>query len=260
MSEPEINKYQNGKIYKIWNDTNDEIYVGSTHDTLSRRMTKHRASAKVAISRRIYQTMNELGIEHFRIELVENFPCKSKEELNAREGYWIRLIGTLNSVIAGRTKKEYKTDNAEKIKYQSKEYYEKNKEKIDEACKEYYNEHKTIILEYHQQHYEQNKEIVQERLKKYRESHTEEKSLQNKAYYQENKAKINEYKKNWYQQNKEAVIARVKANSERKQRYEEKKEALSVKVDCSCGGCFTVMSKSKHLKTKLHKKYEESKE
>ena len=239
MSEIEINKYQNGKIYKIWNDVNDEIYVGSTHDTLSRRMTKHRATVKTNTSRRLYQTMNEIGIEHFRIELVENFSCKSKEELNAREGHWIRQIGTLNSVIAGRTKKEY------------------------------YNEHKTIILEHQQQHYEQNKEIVQERQKKYRESHTEEISLQKKAYYEENKAKINEYKKNWYEQNKEAVIARVKANSEGKQeqkheydkqRYEEKKEALSVKVDCPCGGCFKVMSKSNHLRTKLHKNYEESKE
>ena len=239
MSEVEINKYQSGKIYKIWNDVNAEIYVGSTHDTLSRRMTKHRTTAKTDISRKIYQTMNELGIEHFRIELIENFPCKSKEELNAREGHWIRLIGTLNSSIAGRNKQEY------------------------------YSEQKAVILEQQQKHYEKNKEIIQERQKKYRESHTEEISLQKKAYYEENKTKINEFKKDWYEKNKEAVIARVKANSEvnhdqkleyYKKRYQEKKEALSVKIECVCGGCYTVMSKAKHLKTKLHTKYEESKE
>ena len=27
--------------------------------------------------------MNIIGTEHFRIELVENFPCKSKEELKS---------------------------------------------------------------------------------------------------------------------------------------------------------------------------------
>ena len=88
-----------------------------------------------------------------------------------------------------------------------------------------------------------------------------------RKYAQENKERLSEYKKEHYKQNRERILARVKANSEGyqeqkheydKKRYEERKEALSVKIDCECGGCYTVMSKAKHLKTKLHKKYEES--
>ena len=40
------NMYANGKIYKIVNDVNDEIYVGSTVKQLSNRMAQHRSLAK----------------------------------------------------------------------------------------------------------------------------------------------------------------------------------------------------------------------
>ena len=49
--------------------------------------------------------MRTLGQYNCYIELVKAFPCNRKEELRAREGYWIRQIGTLNSHIAGRTEK-----------------------------------------------------------------------------------------------------------------------------------------------------------
>ena len=40
----ENNKYQNGKIYKIWSMETDEIYVGSTCQPLHKRMYDHRKS------------------------------------------------------------------------------------------------------------------------------------------------------------------------------------------------------------------------
>ena len=40
--------------------------------------------------------MNQLGVEHFYIELVEDCPCDRNEELLKREGEIIRSIGTLN--------------------------------------------------------------------------------------------------------------------------------------------------------------------
>ena len=43
------------------------------------------------------------GFDNFYIELIENYPCECKEEMAAREGYWIRQIGTLNATVAGRT-------------------------------------------------------------------------------------------------------------------------------------------------------------
>jgi predicted GIY-YIG superfamily endonuclease len=35
--------FNKGKIYKITNDYNDDIYIGSTCDTLNRRFSNHKA-------------------------------------------------------------------------------------------------------------------------------------------------------------------------------------------------------------------------
>jgi hypothetical protein len=63
--------------------------------------------------------------------LVENYPCNNREELCKREGEIIRLIGTLNSNIAGRDKMLYYIDNADKIKEQHKIYDEARKHNPD---------------------------------------------------------------------------------------------------------------------------------
>lgn len=76
--------YKNGKIYKLVNDVNDMIYIGSTTTTLSRRFSGHKAHAKAASSN-IYTAMRELGCDHFKIVLIELFPCTCKAELEARE-------------------------------------------------------------------------------------------------------------------------------------------------------------------------------
>ena len=61
--------FNKGKIYKITNDFNDEVYVGSTCDTLNRRFINHKQESKVERSknRPIYKLMNEIGFEIFRI-------------------------------------------------------------------------------------------------------------------------------------------------------------------------------------------------
>ena len=84
---------------------------------------------------RFYQYVDDW--DNWYIELFENFPCNSKEELNKREGEIIREIGTVNKQIAGRTKKEYYEDNKDKMKQHYKEYQEKNKDMIAEKNKKY---------------------------------------------------------------------------------------------------------------------------
>ena len=96
--------YSKGKIYKILNTIDDEIYVGSTIENLGQRMSKHRANMKLTPHLNLYKHMHELDVENFYIELIEIYPCNDVYELRAREGYYIREIGTLNMLIAGRTK------------------------------------------------------------------------------------------------------------------------------------------------------------
>ena len=46
--------------------------------------------------------MHELGAEHVYIELIEYDSCNDVYELRAREGHFIRQLGTLNKQIAGQ--------------------------------------------------------------------------------------------------------------------------------------------------------------
>ena len=129
--------FNNGKIYKITNNINNEVYVGSTCDILRKRFNYHKKdrTKKRFTELPLYKLMNELGTDLFRIDLIEDYACDDKQSLRQREGYWIRQIGTLNKVIAGRTQKEYLKENKDKINESAKEYREANKEIINEKKK-----------------------------------------------------------------------------------------------------------------------------
>lgn len=77
--------YSKGKIYKVVNDLNDTIYVGSTCSALYDRMAGHRCDAKRYRTSPLYLASNELGMEHFKIKLIKEFPCTSKAELHDEE-------------------------------------------------------------------------------------------------------------------------------------------------------------------------------
>lgn len=133
--------YSKGKMYIIRNSVNDKVYVGSTIQPLSQRMAKHRCDGNKEKDTKIYQAMAELGIEKFHIELLENFPCKSIEELRQREGQLIRQYnshkdGGYNQKLAGRTDKEYALQyyyaNQEACIQKARDYKAKNPEKIIE--------------------------------------------------------------------------------------------------------------------------------
>ena len=101
------NIYQHGKIYAVKNDITDEVYIGSTVVSLSRRMVQHRSDAKMYPDKMpLTRKMSEIGIEHVYIELVEDYPCKNKEHLNKREGELIRELATINNRVEQRTPTE----------------------------------------------------------------------------------------------------------------------------------------------------------
>ncbi len=112
--------YSKGKIYKISNDFNNDIYVGSTCDLLSKRFSAHKKKMSYKPSYPLYKLMIEIGWERFRIDLIEEVPCEDIYDLRQKEGKWIREIGTLNQRIAGLSRKEsiklYNDKNKEKQK------------------------------------------------------------------------------------------------------------------------------------------------
>ena len=186
--------YKNGKIYCIRNTISNDVYVGSSCEPyLSKRMVKHRSSAKANDRDRnmlLYQKMRELGVENFYIELLENYPCDSKDQLRAREGHYIREIATLNKRIETRTDKEWREDNKEYIQEWRKRHYENNKESIKEKTKQYQEDNIDMIKQRKKDYYEQNKEEIKEKNKQYREDNIDMIKQRKKDYYEENKEYI----------------------------------------------------------------------
>ena len=132
--------YDKAKIYQIVNDITDDIYICSTCQPLSKRMAEHRTSmrSKRDSHIKLYQKMSEIGVEHFRIELIKECPCENIEQLRAIEGKYIRDLGTLNSQVAGRTMSEYCKEFKERYYPQKQIYRENNRKSLNEKNKVYY--------------------------------------------------------------------------------------------------------------------------
>ena len=144
------NKYRAGKIYKITDMAYTECYIGSTTQPLCKRMAWHRRDykqykqekAKFVLS---YALFDKYGIDNCKIELIEDFPCESKEHLNRREGHHVRIENCVTKCVPGRSGQEYRNDtkgrkheydmkyrqeNIERKKCIDKAYYEANREKV----------------------------------------------------------------------------------------------------------------------------------
>ena len=136
-------RYKEGKVYKIWNTVDLEIYIGSTIVSLCRRMTGHRYAAKTYKSM-IYQHMRQVGVKNCYIEQLEFFPCNSKKDLLLRERHWIQTINpSLNAHRPIRTQAENKEIRNE----QSRGWMKKHPKKHAKSNLDYYYRHRDKISE-----------------------------------------------------------------------------------------------------------------
>ena len=144
------NKYKNGKIYMITDTNYTKCYIGSTIQRLCSRMAKHRDNfLKQRFPIRSCVLFEEFGIDGLKMELIELFPCKSREELLAREGYHIKHCDCdcVNRCLAGRSEKEWRKEHIEQKQAYDKNYNEVNKEHRARNCKIYRETHKKEISE-----------------------------------------------------------------------------------------------------------------
>ena len=112
--------YQNGKIYALRSHQTEDVYIGSTTQPLAVRFAGHRAMRGKCSSLAVLQHPDAY------IELVELYPCGTKEELNKREGEIIRFTSCVNKNIAGRSAKDWYQDKREFILAAKREAYRTN--------------------------------------------------------------------------------------------------------------------------------------
>ena len=149
--------YGYGKIYKITSEKNGLVYYGSTcRYYLSQRLSKHKSNYKCYLNGKgnYVTSYKVLECDDYKIELIKNFPCVNKKQLETEEANYIRNNACVNIQIPGRTIKEYHEDNKER----QKKYYQDNKEKYKQNGKEFREQNK----EYNKEYFEQNKEHLKE--------------------------------------------------------------------------------------------------
>ena len=85
-----------GKIYKIYNDINNKLYIGKTLSTIEERFKQHchDKTSRKCEKRPLYNAMNKYGEEHFHVELIEECDV---DLLSQRECYWIEFYDTYHN-------------------------------------------------------------------------------------------------------------------------------------------------------------------
>ena len=112
--------YANGKIYKIVCNVTGLIYIGSTtKEYLSQRLAEHKKKftwfMKDKEKRKSMTSFKIIENNNYEIVLIENFPCEIKDQLHARERFYIESMECVNLIIPTRSRKEWYDANKETL-------------------------------------------------------------------------------------------------------------------------------------------------
>lgn len=156
-----MSKYQRGKIYKLCSKQTDEIYIGSTTQSLNERLKGHKwhfsywkrgkggsvSSFKILKHNDVY------------IELIEKYPCENKFLLLQKEAEYIQKLDCVNKNIAGN--------------YLYQNCIDDKKTQIAKYNKSYYSRNKKHMIDNINKNRLKNREKSLQRMKDYNEKHKE---------------------------------------------------------------------------------------
>ena len=126
---PPTNPNWSAKLYRVVNDVNSLVYIGSTFRKLPIRLAQHQLRSTTC-GGPLYILMREIGRDKFRIELIQDFPCDSREELLEEEKKLIQREGTLNYRVERRGPAEYYQQTREKHQERMKAWYVENNARL----------------------------------------------------------------------------------------------------------------------------------
>ena len=136
--------YEAGKIYKMVCNETGCIYIGSTTQPISKRIASHKTKYKIYLNdntKDYYSSFKIVEKNNFHYEVLENYKCCSKKELESREREYIDEYKVIyenllvNKYVPTRSSKEWYADNRDHLLEKHKEYYLNNKDTISEKTK-----------------------------------------------------------------------------------------------------------------------------
>jgi group I intron endonuclease len=117
-----------GYIYKVYSTMTNQLYVGSTVDSVNKRFKDHKKHYRAwKLGKRIkvslYDLFETYGVDNFKIDVLEECEVGSRAELFQKEQEWINKLKPTNTLNAFTDGKAYKHA------YWSG-YYKENKDRI----------------------------------------------------------------------------------------------------------------------------------
>ncbi len=219
--------YKKGKIYKIVSNSTDKVYYGGTAQILSKRFSNHKSGYKKWIKDNTSPYTSSYEIikhEDARIILVEKYSCNDKDEIRARERYYIENNSCVNKTVPIRfshetygLKKQYRESHKIEIRVKKKQEYLDNEEKIRERSHDrYHSDKKDEILQKQKKHRDENREEINRKQNAQREANKDEINRKRREKYNStDKDKISQRNKNWRENNKDKLKASKKEYRER---------------------------------------------
>ena len=133
--------YQAGKIYALKSAQTDKIYIGSTIFDLSYRKRKHinHYNSYMRGNSKYISSFDLCKYDDMYIELIEEYPCENKRQLEKREGVIQREMDCVNKIIANRTWKEHYNESEqyrENVREAQVRFRQKHKERLNAKKRE----------------------------------------------------------------------------------------------------------------------------
>jgi hypothetical protein len=151
--------YQDGKIYKIVDNTNGDIYIGSSTIRLSARLQNHKQDI---LKRERNISVKKIILNNdYKIVLLEKYPCNSRDELYSREQYYIDN----NKCVNKRRAKSTEEQKQEQMRQLTKIRYNKNRQYELEYNKNYSKNNRLKINLKRQQTYKNKTEEDKQKLR-----------------------------------------------------------------------------------------------
>ena len=205
-----------GYIYKIYDNTNGNVYYGSTINKVSDRIARHRTNYKHFVDGKVTncKSFDIIKNNDWTWNIEEKVEITEKWELHKLERKYIENNECINKNVPTRTRQEYYQANKEQILEKCKDYHQANREQILEKCKDYRETNREQILEKQKQYYDAHKEEMKEKRKEYYDTNREQILEKGKDYRETNREQINERQKQYYDTNREQILEKRKATME----------------------------------------------
>ena len=216
-----------GRVYQIVCSEMEEVYVGSTIQTLKERWRCHIKDYKKGDNFSIYPYFKKYGLCKFEIKLIKEYRVVDREHLVAYETLWYNRLNCTpeqTTPFIPLPKDIYRHIS-------HKEYYQENKERIAE----YRRENKERIAAKKKEYHRENKERIASKAKEYRDQNKEQLAAQKKEYHRKNKEQLAAKAKEYRKQNKDKIS--TKRNE---------------KIECECGSEVSRCNLAVHKKSKKH--------